>query len=283
MKLIGVYGIFLGKYIAYLKEFLEHVSECFTPDTPKRFFIVTDKPVDSGLTAEFDVVQVHTPFIGWPYETLYRFVYFQLFPTELVDDCDTIFFMNSNIVFRQHCDSEVFPDKTDHVFVLHRCQSKVSDTLKSNSMETWSGSTCYLSPRKTLRYIIGGFFGATTLKFKNLCARLAHDVFVNESNNHIAVWHDETHLNFYVNTVLQNNVKLLTTEYHGYGRCEANKIDFRSKPKALVAGRVHRNGQVIPNPYFKSFSRYQDSAKNPHHSVHEKDLQQIRKRSERDL
>ena len=256
--MIGIYGIFIGSYIELLPNFIKQVESNFCPTQLKKFFIVSDCSLEESpivqnkLNVEWLIVQK----IGWPYETLYRFHYFLQFTT--IKECSHIFFLNSNIQLQSIVDSEMLPIPPYQLtFVLHRCHSKNTDSTKCNSMESNSQSTCYIPPCHNLRYIIGGLFGGTTFQFMKLCCSLAHDVFVNEDHNHIAIWHDETHLNYYVNRVLNNNVHFLGVEYHGYGNCPQNKVDFKKKPKRWIYQRRHTYGKVISNSYFKQWKKNQ--------------------------
>lgn len=56
--------------------------------------------------------------------------------------------------------------------------------------------------------------GATTENFATMCRLLDRHTRLDEANQIIADWHDESHYNHYVNVVLDGKVKVLGTEYH---------------------------------------------------------------------
>ena len=272
---VGIYGVFINKYIHFLDHFLKN-SGRFLGNHEKVYFIVTDKDNEDLIKEYQEEYNIHyflTDFIGWPYESLYRYVYFDQFDKAIVNECKYIYSLNGNIIFLQDCNDEVLPDKTGYVFASHtheRCQGG-GDTTKSDSMELNKNSSCYLSPRKNLNYIIGGIFGCETDKFLKLIHKLKSDVFENEKNNHIAIWHDETHLNYYVNEILKNNVKYLPPPYVLWrGNQDAwmppelgsmplwklyynNKVDFLRKDSLFLEKptdhNVVRYGKIIKNPY----------------------------------
>ena len=79
-------------------------------------------------------------------------------------------------------------------------------------------------------------------------------LFENEKNNHIAIWHDETHLNYYVNEILKNKVKYLPTIYHGFGNSLNNKVDFLKKNMSKLDKPLkHVFGNIIKNKYNFNF------------------------------
>jgi hypothetical protein len=251
--IIGIYSLFIEKYIIYLDHFLKNINEKCLTKYKKKFFIVTNKKnedIVKKYQATYDISYFLTEYIGWPYETLYKYFYFSFFNKNEIIKCKYIFLLNSNILFRKKCEDEILPDNRGYTFVLHRTQSNIKNTIESKSLEKNKKSTCYLSPRDNLKYIIGGFFGCETDKFIKLCKKLSNDIFQNERNNHIAIWHDETHLNYYVNEILKNNVKYLPIIYHGFGNSYNNKVDFIKKNlKSLKKPIKHRYGKIKKNIY----------------------------------
>jgi len=251
--IIGIYGLFINKYIIYLEHFLKNIKKNCLPKYKKIFFIVTNKEneiIVKKYKKLYNITYFLTDYIGWPYETLYKLHYFSFFNNNIIQKCKYIFLLNSNIIFRKKCQEEILPDKRGYVFVLHSTQSKISNTLQLKSIENNKNSTCYLSPRKNFKYIIGGFFGCETNNFKILCKTISNDIFQNEKNNYITIWHDETHLNYYVNNILKNNVKYLSILYHGFGNSINNKVDFLKKNLHKVHKPVnHTYGKVIKNKY----------------------------------
>ena len=245
--------MFINKYIIYIEHFLKTITTNCLTKYKKKFFLITNKENEEIIKKyqeKYDIEYFLVEYIGWPYETLYKLFYFSFFNKNEVEKCKYIFLFNINIIFRKKCEDEILPDERGYTFVLHASQSKISNTLKSNSMETDKKSTCYLSPRNNLKYIIGGFFGCETDKFIKLCNKLSKDIFENEKKGHIAIWHDETHINYYVNEILKNNVKYLSPMYHGFGNSFFNKVDFLKKKLGQLKKPVnHTFGKIKKNKH----------------------------------
>jgi len=246
---IGVYGIFIKDYIVYIDQFLEGCTNRFMKNHNKKFFIIIDKDNEDKvkeLSEVYDIEYRIVKYIGWPYETLYRYVYFDFFDMKNVRDCNYMYFLNSNILFRKECGEEMLPDETGYVFTFHSSFHKIRSVEKCNATDKNRISKCYIPKDTELKYIIGGLFGCESDKFIKLSNFLRDNIFENERIGYIAKWNDETHLNYYVNVVLKNNVKYLSPLYHGFGRQRKNFVDFEKKEiKINCNHKVRRNKRIV--------------------------------------
>jgi hypothetical protein len=208
---IGVYSIFQGVYSALLPEFLENMRTHFLPEHPKTFYIVASDPelCATLLAEETDVNCVVKPNLGWPYGSLYRWNYFRksFTPSPAISH---IFFANANTRCLEALNDDIL---APYVAVLHN--QYVSDSYESMTFEKNPISTAYVPPEWHFRYFGARFLGATTANFMKMCEVLDENTQIDESNHFIAVWHDESHYNHYINVVLdQRQVKVLGPEYH---------------------------------------------------------------------
>ena len=111
-KVIGIYSLFIGKYTTYYKNFIENINKNFLPNHKKIFYIVTDTDLPKYND---NTVFFKTEYIGWPYETLYRFKYFLKFENV---EADIIYFLNPN-TYLPNPITDVLPDETNYVFTIH--------------------------------------------------------------------------------------------------------------------------------------------------------------------
>lgn len=206
---IGIYGIFINKYVNYYDSFIKNINKYFFPNHKKKFLIVTDQELN--IIDNSDTIFVKTPYIGWPYETLYRYKYFLLFDKELINDINVIYFMNSNARCNNIID-DIYPNNTEYIFTPHH--GYFNKPYELITYEKNEESTAYVYNRHNLIYVGGGFFGATTNKFIELCQKLDKNITIDEKNNYIACWHDESHLNWFSNIYLKNNCKYLDISFH---------------------------------------------------------------------
>jgi hypothetical protein len=254
MTNIGIYLIFIGKYTVFYKDCVESIIRNFLPDYRKTFYVVTD---DRSLPSYGDTEFFYTEYIGWPYETLYRFKYFLQFRHIR---SDIIYFFNGNARCVKPIGGEVLPDNYGFVFTKHWAYQNTNyyhQTLEKNEL-----STAFIPPMDTT-YIGGGFFGATKNNFIILCKKLDENITTDERKKYIAIWHDESHLNRYFNIELHKNAKLLDVSYHVPGHYEKYykdiKIIYLHKQLHIekldtIKGNSEY-GNIIPNKYNKEDSQ----------------------------
>lgn len=242
IPIIGIYSIFIGKYICLYENFIKNMEKYFLPQYEKVYFIVTD---DLKLNKYVKNTYIsYQNYIGWPYETLYRFHYFLKFDINNIKT-DYIYFFNSNARCVKRINEDILPEK-DYVFSIHDCQglSGYDATFEKNI----TNSTAYVPfvQGKKYTYIGGRLFGATSNKFIELCEILKNNITKDEKNNIIAEWHDESHINNYYNCYLndydKHNSKLLPREYH----VPEERIHLNKDPKIIY---LYKNKFSINKTY----------------------------------
>jgi hypothetical protein len=207
--IIGIYGIFINKYIQHYESFIQNINKYFFPRNKKIFFIVSDS--DLPIIDDSEIIFIKKPYIGWPYETLYRFKYFLSFNKNDILKTNVIYFFNSNAICNNIINN-ILPDDTGYIFTLHN--SFTHNIYPNVSYEKNKLSTAYVPFKLTLKYIGGRFFGAETNKFLKMCEILNNNITIDEQKNYIAIWHDESHLNWYSNVFLNNIYKCIDISYH---------------------------------------------------------------------
>lgn len=219
---IGIYGIFIGKYIKFIDDFINNVDYYFMPQYEKIYYILTDSDdiinkYTSISNTKFIFKKQH--LIGWPYETLYRFKYFLDF--FINDNVKYLFFFNSNIQFIRPIYNLSL--QKDYTFVSH--SGYFSLPYEHCSYEKNNNSIAYVGKHHHVNYIGGGIYGGKRDKFIKLSRELSTNIGIDESKQYIAVWHDESHLNHYYNIILKGNsnqIELLPPSFH----IPSEKIDF---------------------------------------------------------
>jgi hypothetical protein len=133
--------------------------------------------------------------IGWPYSTLYRFIYFLQFKKEDRNLSEVIFFINSNGKFLQRIYSTII---NEELFFTYHC-SFVGKPYQDLTYEKNSKSLSYIPYEQGVNYeyLAGGFHGGETKAFTEMCKELSERIFEDERKGYIAIWHDESHINNY--------------------------------------------------------------------------------------
>ena len=97
-------------------------------------------------------------------------------------------------------------------------------------------STAYISPNKyNNKYIAGGFNGGLTSEFVNMAKILDRNINIDKNKDIMAKWHDESHLNKFMN-LHETKFKFLNSDY-----CypENFYMDIPGKPKILALDKKH--------------------------------------------
>jgi GR25 family glycosyltransferase involved in LPS biosynthesis len=260
-KTIGIYSIFIGKYKVFYENLIKTCEERFLPKYKKYYYIVTDDlelPKYNDRTFFFN-----TEMIGWPYETLYRFKYFLKFNKEDIDKSDYIYFINGNGQFLDTIGKEVLPDSSGYSFTRHF--GYINKQYGDLGFEKDNHSSTAYIPNKSkfnFYYFAGGFYGAKKDKFIEMSTILDKNISKDEKNNYIAIWHDESHINYYCNVILKNNFKHLGNEFHipqeSMDKYKNKRLMYLLKKtyildttnvKNLHDGNKNRFGKVKKNKY----------------------------------
>ena len=166
MKKVAVLYIATGKYVRLWPGFLESAEKYLLKSCEVEYFVFTD--VDH-LAEEEDNPRIHRIFqepMPWPYTTLLRFEIF-LKAEEQLKEFDYIYFFNANCEF-----------KYDH---NPRCKAYIPMGLGRD-------------------YVCGGINGGDRDAYLKFCHTLQKRIRQDKDRGIIALWHDESHINWYAFT-----------------------------------------------------------------------------------
>lgn len=227
---VGFMLIATGNYHQFVEPFIKSAEKYFLPDIKKRYFVFTDQPLTYTLFMLQDVLIEHLPF---PLPTLLRFHRF-LQKQSILSECD----------YLAYCDIDtLWVNKVEPEEVL----SPLSATLHcgyiggGTDFDQNPKSLAYLPPNANgqFKYYGGGFILATPQEYFQMARWCAERINEDLKNNVIAKWHDESHLNKYLNTI-RKPVKELTSSFHFAEYLQKNDA-FKEKypPKLLLLDKNH--------------------------------------------
>jgi hypothetical protein len=196
---IGILYICTGKYAEFYEEFMKSLDK-FLPSTEKTVFVFTDsEKIQDGIPGQ---VKIYQKKLGWPYDTLMRYHMF-LTQKDLLLKMDYLFFFNANMIINSVITEEdILPSKDeDLVAVLHS-----SFVNSRGTFETRESSTAYLGDNEGQYYYQGCLNGGSSTNFIKMCETLKTNIDIDLENKIIAVWHDESHMNCYMD---KKNIKKL--------------------------------------------------------------------------
>lgn len=195
MNKVLIITIALGKYTDFLPRFLMTAKKNLLPEMDKEFLIITDQDIED-IEAYNSVIHISKQSkLCWPLDTLMRFHYFCK-EHELVSQFDYIYYFDSDMAFNNKITAdELLPSENENlVGVLHPgfYNNSENATFDRDPMSAAYVHESYKGP-----YFQGCVFGGKKLEFHSMIWFLKKQVEENFSRNKIALWHDESHLNWF--------------------------------------------------------------------------------------
>ena len=229
---IGILYICTGKYSLFWEKFYQSCEDNFLSCHKKHYFVFTDS---SNIKNESNVTKIYESAKGFPMDSLLRFKMFKSIENNLLQ-CDYLFFFNSNMLFVKPVNEEILPGIGDNRLVALLHPGYYSKRINSFPFERNGRSTAFIPyiKSKIYRYYMGSLNGGRTEDFIKLIDILCTNVDIDMSNGIIAIYHDESHLNSYLNTM---KIKSLDPSY---GFPENSRLPFI--PKIIILDKVLHGG-----------------------------------------
>lgn len=190
---IGILYICTGRYSVFWEDFYKSCEANFLSDHPKHYFVFTDS-ADLKFN-DADNVHVHyQKKLGWPFDTLDRFRIFSRIEDEL-RGYDYLFFFNANALIVEKIGTEIIDPDLPLIGAKHPVYYD-KDNIKF-SYERNPRSKAYMKNGEGYNYYVGGFNGGESGAYLAMVSELNERIEADKSNDIIATWHDESHLNKY--------------------------------------------------------------------------------------
>lgn len=206
---VAILFIATGKYIIFWEKFYQSAEKFLLIKNKKQYFVFTDC-VDKIIGEDVNVTKIYQEKLGWPNDTLMRFQFF-LSIKDRLQQFDHLFFFNANMVFvNKIAANDILPSGSEKlVCALHPCfcdKPRSEFTYDNNPY-----SLAYIPDDKGQYYFMGGLNGGRSQDYLTMCEQLLNNILIDKSNNVIALWHDESHLNRYM--LDRDNLKILGVEF----------------------------------------------------------------------
>lgn len=237
---IGILTIATGKYQQFIVPLYKSIAKNFLANHEKTFILFTDEP--DSIRKEIEDLGVNCRVIkirrmGFPGDTLYRYHHFASARDLLVsmkDSCpDALYYFDADMLVSSRVGEEVLPTKekpliaTAHPGYYQRQGHNPMGTPETDSRST----ACIPGNRYRPCYWAGGFNGGEFEAFMKMSKEISERVDLDTSNNIVAVWHDESHLNAYLSE--PQNLENVKTLVPSYCYPESWSLPFEKKILAL--------------------------------------------------
>lgn len=234
---VGIMLICTGKYVGFVKNTIKRINEQFLINHNKIFYIITDNlDFFQDITDKYNIVLKHIYKKGFPNDTLYRYNYFLLVKEHLLNNTQYMFYFDVDMDITDYVFEDILPNintpllGTRHPgFIM-----AVPFPEKCGSPDKNPESTAYIPEEKRIdNYIAGGFNGGITKYFIEMSETIDRNIKIDNENNVVALWHDESHLNNYY-TFNEKLFKILQPEY-----CYPQHLQSNCKPKIIALDKQH--------------------------------------------
>jgi hypothetical protein len=230
-KLMGnlnIVSIATNKYLDYWKNQARSIDNHLAPDTTCTLFLYTDQPLDARIFAKgLNRIQVEIfsiPSYGWPDATLLRYrLILDKSQTwagdEILVYLDADMLAVSSISYKDFNQNEQLGVTLVHhpgfyrplgyskiKFYLAHPKVAIQDLftrVASGGLGAWesrSSSTAFVKRKHRKGYFCGGIWWGTASEIVSLCESLVSRIDLDSARNVLAIWHDESHLNWWATT-----------------------------------------------------------------------------------
>ena len=239
-------------YIKYAKELGESFTSTFFPGAEIRYLVFTDN-IDEVqrwiLPDRITVVGVEITHKPWPISAISRYNDYKNFAHLLTSEL--VLFTDADMKIIGEVPSTFKPNQWPNEIALVRhpgfyrkdeiVRKGVSRFLpnKTEALGSWEDrpeSQAYVTERRRKHYVCGGVWMATPKAAINLCSVLSSRIDDDDRRDVMAVWHDESHLNWWA---ANNRHAILSPEYcfvRSYSELDelTPRIEALDKPAEFV-------------------------------------------------
>eukprot|EP00026_Physarum_polycephalum_P001033 Phypoly_transcript_01034.p1 GENE.Phypoly_transcript_01034~~Phypoly_transcript_01034.p1 ORF type:complete len:694 (+),score=124.93 Phypoly_transcript_01034:1677-3758(+) len=185
---IAILVMATGKYLVYVRELVESGRRFLLKNHEVVFYVFTDGEIHMPGVKVIEQAQ-----LGWPYDTMSRLrIYYD--HRDAYESADFVYTVDSDALFVGKIGDEILGDLVATYTSWFFKNGRDVYTYDANP-----GSRAYISYYEGTGYFAGGFFGGTYENFVKLCKEVAENIEADLRAEvpYIALWHDESHLNWY--------------------------------------------------------------------------------------
>lgn len=189
-KKIAFVAIATNKYINFLDNLLTSADEYFLINNHVEYIVLTNNNKKINTKRKLNFLKIeHEP---WPAPTLKRYDYFYQY-FEYLRTFDYIFYCDADMKFVDFVDVSILGDLVGTLHPGFFNSNPYNFTYERNP-----NSKAYVPYGQGLCYYAGGFNGGNSDTFLKMAKTIFEWKKIDESNNIIPVWHDESYMNRYM-------------------------------------------------------------------------------------
>ena len=249
---VGVCIIATNKYKSFVPATMKSVNLHLYRNHNVIFYLFTDDP--SQFQANDNVVLHKIPSYGFPEATLYRYRIMKQATQSFRDrELDYIFYIDADYQFNRRPTLQDLPptdNLVEGIFAtkhLHNLNESFDEHHRIGSFERNENSQAYIGPNLSMdAYYCGGFNGGSREAWITAIHEMDEMIQIDESNNVMPIWHDESIFNKYCalhKPVWVFNQSFIYTEQCFLNSNQTKHICQLLKPFKPIASPLQKNHQ----------------------------------------
>ena len=234
---VGIIFIGTSKYAEFFIGFKKAIDTYFLKESEKEFFVFTDQPNNKCFN-EKNINVTAINHVGWPWITLHRFKFMNKIVSSL-NKMDYVFFIDADL---WPCSEITKSELIDHGYPLVGVQHPgFINKVGTFETDTRSTSNIFDGYYNLSKYRQGCFWGGKSSWIIEMVKSLNKAVDIDTSNDIVAVWHDESHMNKYF---LQNNQSVYTL-HPGFATPQEGYDNIKAEYKTMMV-HLHKDLSEFP-------------------------------------
>jgi hypothetical protein len=251
---IGIIVIATGRYIEFIPKLFHQIKKFLFLGCKKIIYLFTDNE-KIEIDEHWNVLITRIERQGYPKDTLYRYNYILKAKEHIMANTQYLLYIDADMDIVKPVYFEEFmppPKSTSQlVAVFH---PGYYDTANERPMpgtpETRVISLAYIMPSFNTQYVCGGVQGGRTENYIDAITILDEHIRIDEENGIVAIWHDESHWNWYC-CEHRNNITFRTPKYCWSEHIENSKYLEKASIFALKKSKeFHCNSEYKQRPIF---------------------------------
>ena len=197
---IAILCVVLGRYDIFWPQFISSCRRYFCVDAHRHWYVFTDSP---AILPAPSLTILHQDFLGWPFNSLYRYHMFSRVRREL-ENFDHVVFFNANAFFTSLITpDDFFGGRPDVQLVAGRHPGLYKPSGFVFPFEKRPSSSAYVE--HGCDYFQGCINAGTGSAFSFMIHELSSAIDRDLHRGIVACWHDESHWNRYVLDLQKRN------------------------------------------------------------------------------
>lgn len=236
MTKIAFVTIATNKYINFIPNLISSIRQYVQiPNAEIDCVVLTNEILHSPEIENLNIRTLFVPHLPWPLITLLRYEFFTQYKTVL-QDYDYMFYIDADM----QVVSEIGTELLEKPIVATTHPGQYNWPLTKCTFETNPNSLAGIQILDgRTKYVIGAFQGGAAKLYLTIAETMVNHIRQDLAKNFIALWHDESHWNAYLQRYIQSSpeINIKDVKYLDPGYCYPEGWNIPFAPKIIALSK----------------------------------------------